>query len=121
MPSCDEDGFLGLLQNSCHAGGIVHVPREERENGRRAREDRRKKDGKVATPFNESSSLCSKVKQPVESPNTLYSKKEDGMESQNIQEIFKLQLKIQRLKYQKLYIYIYQISWRAKPKYKLSD
>lgn len=26
---CDEDGFLGLLQNSCRAGGIVHMPEKK--------------------------------------------------------------------------------------------
>jgi len=28
---CDEDGFLGLLQNSCRAGGIVHMPEKEKK------------------------------------------------------------------------------------------
>lgn len=31
MPSCDEDGFLGLLQNSCRAGGIVHMLEKKKE------------------------------------------------------------------------------------------
>ncbi len=65
---------------------ICRTRKGEWEEGERRQE---RKDGKVATPFNENSSFCSKVKQPVESPNTLYSKKEDGMESQNIQEMFK--------------------------------
>lgn len=29
MPSCDEDRFLGLLQNSFHAGGIEHMPEKK--------------------------------------------------------------------------------------------
>lgn len=31
VPPCDEDGFLGLLQNSCRAGGIVHMPEKKGE------------------------------------------------------------------------------------------